>query len=382
MKKANILIVDDEASSLKLLSRMLQNKGFHVRTLPNGELALKSIENHLPDILLLDVGLPGIDGFEVCRRVKQMKKGSNLPVIFISAYDDSEHIEKGYKSGAVDFIRKPFSKFEVYQKINLHLNSTQYENELEILLTETVLGSIRSLLDILGFMNPDLYSRSNRLARLMCRMVESLSLENAWLYETAALLIHLDEIIYSTEVQKETDTYTGTTDESVIRSRPHISEIMDSVPRMNSVAAMMDGKLSHNLLDERYEVDFNTLSVENKGRILIKLLTRYEALLINDIEYKMIKHFLEKEFRQHINLVERLISILEEEEEVRIRKVKISDLMSGDLIHADIRTQEGILLIGSGTQLTANLLSMLRKYSRHEKVVEPIYIKPGLVIKQ
>ncbi len=286
MKRANILIVDDEASSLKLLSRMLQSKGFHVRTLPNGELALKSIESHLPDILLLDIGLPGIDGFEVCRRVKQMKKGGNLPVIFISAYDDSEHIEKGYKSGAVDFIRKPFSKFEVYQKINLHLNSTQYENELEILLTETVLGSIRSLLDILGFMNPDLYSRSNRLARLMCRMVESLALENAWLYETAALLIHLDEIIYSTEVQKETDTYTGTTDESVIRSRPHISEIMDSVPRMNSVAAMMDGKLSPNLLDERYEVDFNTLSVENKGRILIKLLTRYEALLVSNIVRK------------------------------------------------------------------------------------------------
>lgn len=90
MKRANILIVDDEASSLKLLSRMLQSKGFHVRTLPNGELALKSIESHLPNILLLDIGLPGIDGFEVCRRVKQMKKGAiyrlflSVPMMMLS----------------------------------------------------------------------------------------------------------------------------------------------------------------------------------------------------------------------------------------------------------------------------------------------------------
>ncbi len=95
MKKADILIVDDEATSQKLLSRMLQEKGFRVRTLPSGELALKSIETHPPDLLLLDVGLPGIDGFEVCIKVKRMEEGADFPIIFISAYDDSESIEKG-----------------------------------------------------------------------------------------------------------------------------------------------------------------------------------------------------------------------------------------------------------------------------------------------
>ncbi len=284
-------------------------------------------------------------------------------------------LKRGYKAGAVDFIRKPYSKLEVYQKINLHLNIIQYEHELEMLLSETVMGSIRSLLDILGFMNPKLYARSNRMWRLMSKLVKELKLKEAWVYETAALLSHLDEIIYSTKVQAQMKTFFETCDETVVNSRPQISEIVDAVPRMYSVAAVLDGNLSHNLMDERYEIDFYELSLENKGRILIKLLRRYEALLIDEVKYDKIIRFLKSEFSQYEVVIQKVIYILEQEDELAIRKVSLSELMSGDLLEEDIKTEAGVLLIGKDTQISTNLLRMLRRFSRHEHVEEPIYIR-------
>jgi tRNA splicing ligase len=144
---------------------------------------------------------------------------------------------------------------------------------------------------------------------------------------------------------------------------------------MNNVAAILDGNLSHNLMDERYEIDFYDLSLENKGRILMKILKHYEDLLIDDVGYEKTKRFLQAEFSQYEALIQKVLIILEQEEELAVRKVSLSELMSGDLIFEDIKTKTGILLIGKDTQISTNLLRMLRRFSRHEQVVEPIYIK-------
>src|SRR5665647_1476683 len=100
----DILIVDDTPMNLKLLSDILIAEGFIVRSVVSGELALQSVKEKLPALILLDVMMPKMDGFEVCRRLKADENTRDIPVIFISALTDEASKITGFRSGGVDFI--------------------------------------------------------------------------------------------------------------------------------------------------------------------------------------------------------------------------------------------------------------------------------------
>lgn len=117
----SILIVDDVPENLKLLASILRSKGHAVRVAPSGELALRSVEHKAPDLILLDIRMPGIDGFEVCRRLKSDPDTESIPVIFLSAQHDDEHRIRGFREGAADFVTKPFSAEEVCARVQTHL---------------------------------------------------------------------------------------------------------------------------------------------------------------------------------------------------------------------------------------------------------------------
>jgi signal transduction histidine kinase/DNA-binding response OmpR family regulator len=127
----DILIVDDDPDSLELLGRFLNGHGYRVRPAPNGRHALKSIEAKRPDLVLLDVKMPGMDGYEVCRRIKAGKQSRNVPVIFISVYGETVKKVHGFKAGAVDFITKPFEENEVLMRVQTHLRLHELTEHLE-----------------------------------------------------------------------------------------------------------------------------------------------------------------------------------------------------------------------------------------------------------
>ncbi|SFU51975.1 GGDEF/EAL domain-containing response regulator [Pseudoduganella namucuonensis] len=111
--KGEVLIVEDTPASLKLLSDLLTEAGYHVRQAPNGELALWTAQSRPPELILLDVRMPGIDGFEVCRRLKASPDLRHVPVIFLSAQHDTDDKVRGFALGGVDFIAKPFQAEEI-----------------------------------------------------------------------------------------------------------------------------------------------------------------------------------------------------------------------------------------------------------------------------
>jgi two-component system, NtrC family, sensor kinase len=116
-----ILIVDDNTANLGVLSDFLETAGFEVLVAQDGESALAKLEYITPDLILLDIMMPGIDGFETCTRVKNTQKFTEIPVIFMSALSDTLDKVKGFSLGAVDYITKPFQKEEVLARVNLHL---------------------------------------------------------------------------------------------------------------------------------------------------------------------------------------------------------------------------------------------------------------------
>jgi len=125
--KSKILIVDDNPSNIDILLELLQD--FDVRAALDGRSALDAISEELPDLILLDVVMPGIDGYEVCRQLKSHTRTKNIPVIFLSASADEASIIKGFELGGVDYIKKPYLSLEVLVRVKTHLKlkmSLQY----------------------------------------------------------------------------------------------------------------------------------------------------------------------------------------------------------------------------------------------------------------
>jgi DNA-binding NtrC family response regulator len=123
----DILVVDDTPANLRLLTDLLAKHGYRVRPASDGALALKSIAAKNPDLILLDVSMPDMDGYEVCRRLKADEQSSRIPVIFISAFGDTHQKVTGFEAGGVDYITKPLEAEEVLARVRTHLQLRRAE---------------------------------------------------------------------------------------------------------------------------------------------------------------------------------------------------------------------------------------------------------------
>ena len=129
--RSNIMIVDDTPENLRLLSEMLKNKGYTIRTLPSGKLALKAIKNEKPDIILLDINMPEINGYEVCETLKKDAQFKDIPIIFVSALNETMDKVKAFSVGGIDYVSKPFQIDEVNARIETHLKIKKLQDRLE-----------------------------------------------------------------------------------------------------------------------------------------------------------------------------------------------------------------------------------------------------------
>ena len=125
-----VLIVDDTPTNLEVVSETLGDAGFDVAIATSGDRALQQVERRLPDLILLDVMMPGIDGFATCRRLKANDRTCHIPIIFMTALCDSESKVKALELGAVDYIVKPFYEKEVLARVSTHLQLSQLTQNL------------------------------------------------------------------------------------------------------------------------------------------------------------------------------------------------------------------------------------------------------------
>lgn len=123
--KASILVVDDIAANRRLLRDTLEPAGYEILLAPDGETALTVSQRARPDVILLDVVMPGLDGFETCRRLKEREETREIPVIFITAQDETESMIEGFRAGGIDYLTKPFQAEEVLIRIQTHLENSR-----------------------------------------------------------------------------------------------------------------------------------------------------------------------------------------------------------------------------------------------------------------
>lgn len=130
-EQADILVVDDSVKSLKLLVDLLSSQGYRVRPAANGHMALRSVAESIPDLILLDVKMPDMDGYEVCSRLKADEKLRQVPVLFISGIENTSSKIKGFDAGGIDYITKPFHSEEVLARVRIHLELRSLQVQLE-----------------------------------------------------------------------------------------------------------------------------------------------------------------------------------------------------------------------------------------------------------
>lgn len=126
---AKVLVVDDEPNVLKSLAQYLTIEDFDVEMASNGIEALEKVESFCPELILLDVMMPGMDGFEVLEKIKEMPDHKNTPIIMLTAKDQSSDVLKGYQSGATSYLVKPFDLDELVETIHQTLESARNESE-------------------------------------------------------------------------------------------------------------------------------------------------------------------------------------------------------------------------------------------------------------
>jgi Response regulator containing a CheY-like receiver domain and a GGDEF domain len=129
--RGNILVVDDTPANLRLLAGILNGQGYKVRPVPSGELALSAATGMPPDLILLDIMMPEMNGYEVCEKIKADERTRNIPVIFISAINDVLDKVKAFAVGGVDYITKPFQMEEVLVRVETHLAMCQLQKKLQ-----------------------------------------------------------------------------------------------------------------------------------------------------------------------------------------------------------------------------------------------------------
>ncbi len=128
--KPDILVVDDTRANLQVLSGLLQERGYKVRPVTSGLLALQAARNQLPDLIILDIKMPEMDGYEVCRQLKADPQLREIPVIFLSALDETTDKVQAFREGGVDYITKPFQIEEVEARVSIHLRLKRLQQEL------------------------------------------------------------------------------------------------------------------------------------------------------------------------------------------------------------------------------------------------------------
>jgi adenylate cyclase len=133
-RQGRILVVDDAPANIQAVTAILREHGYQISVATNGRQALSVLERVLPDLILMDVLMPEMDGFEACRRIKQTPAYQHIPLMFLTSKTDATDIVRGFELGAVDYVPKPFNAYELLARVNTHLTLDRLNRENEQLL--------------------------------------------------------------------------------------------------------------------------------------------------------------------------------------------------------------------------------------------------------
>ncbi len=187
---ARILIVDDQEANVQVLAAMLGNLGYDIVAATDGEQALRRLAAHPADLVLLDVLMPGLDGFEVCRRIQAQPRLAEIPIIFLSAADEKTFIVRALEAGGVDYVTKPFNQAELASRVRTHIALKQARDRLQQLAEDRD--------ELLGILTHDLKNHLGGM-QMSAQLLHdrATSLEDTRLERMSSNILHATDQMFS-----------------------------------------------------------------------------------------------------------------------------------------------------------------------------------------
>lgn len=389
--KKRILLVDDTPSNLAVLRGALEPEGYRLAFASNGEETLEIVPELNPDLILLDVMMPGMDGFETCRRLKTTELGKNIPVIFITAKRETQDVVEGFQAGGVDYIRKPIQQEEVCARVRNHLEllylrrslKEQYDKTREVL-EQTLNGSVSILMELLSSMDNQLFSRGSAVREMIPDIASVLNYPESWQLELAAMLAPIGYISIPPHIMYKKNRKVPLTvrEEEMFRSVPKTSaKLMENIPHLKDVSQIV---LYHKKGYDGSGFPPGTLegkSIPLGSRILHLAFDLVELANAGVPVVKALEKMKERKGRYDPDLWSRLYEHykLQEEgsEEARSRAVTLEELKVGHIVAKRIESVDGKLLLSPGQIVTQAKLLLLKNYHAITGVKEPIHIQGG-----
>jgi CheY-like chemotaxis protein len=377
LQSGNIMIVDDNPANLKLLEDMLRQHGYEVRSFPRGRLALAAANQEPPDLMLLDINMPEMNGYEVCDQLKASPHLSGIPVIFLSALNAIENKVKGFQSGGVDFISKPFRFEEVQARLETHLKLRRAQRAERELLEKTLSGAVGTLWALVQLTLPVLAIRSGAIRDIVLWITQHMDISNPWQYELAATLSLVGCIALPDEVFER--AYCGqvlSADEAeMFRAHPERgARLLADIPRLEVVAEIIRGQ-------QMTEQDPAVMEESKQGARMLHLALELDRRIYRGINCNHALAELRSLGGFDCRMLEALTRYSLTGAEFDVRRLSIRELHSGMALDQDVMSRDGnLLILKEGTILTETWIERLENFAKARGTHELVAVRiPRLV---
>jgi response regulator RpfG family c-di-GMP phosphodiesterase len=385
MFQATIMVVDDNPANLKLLDDMLEKQHYQVQCFPLGRLALGSADDEPPDLILLDINMPDMNGYEVCERLKSNARLREIPVIFISALTATEDKVKGFRSGGADYVSKPFQVEEVLARVETHLKlrrALQAERRLleaeRELLERTLGGAIGTLMELVQITSPVLVLRSHSIRDIVSWISSRMEVRDAWQYELAAQLCLLGCIMLPNEIFEK--AYGGQSlsaaEEEMFRAHPEIAAgLVANIPRLDVVAAIIR-------MQQTPGLDVSTTEQATQGAHMLHLALELDRQIYQDLDWKSASVRLRGSGRYNPRMLDALANYSPTKIVFEVRQLLFRELRSGMVFDEDIlTTKTNIMVFKAETVLTNVWIERLGNFARTHGVQERFRVRVPRIAK-
>lgn len=365
-EKPLILIVDDQLKNIELLEANLVPRGYEIVKAANGEEALEKLSCNQVDLILLDVVMPGMDGFEVITRIRNDPEHHLLPIILVTALHETADRIRGIEAGCDDFISKPFDKMELAARVNSLLKvkacnemMCNYQEELKSevtrmtgILNRTFRGVIKILTDILSLTNPEAFNTAQRTRRLARSICKRLKMDRIWEYELAAILSQIGMSVLPFDI---VDKYRRNIafdekEQFMFNSHPAIAQhLVSNIPRLECVAEA----IGYQMMDFPKTLKIKNGRVASIARMLKLSLDFVNAEMRTGDAMNMIAGI-----QEQIGIYDpEIFAALESElagieKDFIVRRISPQNLLPGMLLAEDMINEQNKIIAHKGTEIT------------------------------
>jgi response regulator RpfG family c-di-GMP phosphodiesterase len=372
LPQSNIMVVDDNPANLKLLEDMFRRLRYEVRSFPLGRLALAAADQEPPDLILLDINMPGMNGYEVCERLKSSARLSDIPVIFISALNATEDKVKGFRSGGADYVSKPFQFEEVQARVETHLKLRRALQAERDLLEKTLGGAVWTLLELVQITSPVLVLRTHSIRDIVLWITKRMELRDAWQYELAAMLCLVGCIVLPNELFEK--AYGGQElspdEDQIFRAHPEVAaSLLSNIPRLEVIAEMI--RKQH-----KPDADLSSTEPSRQGALMLHLALELDRRIYQDVDSSSAIAQLRGSGRFNGRMLDALDDYSPTKGEFEVRQLLIRELRSGMVLDEDIFTaQANLLVFKEGMVLKPHWIERLGNFARTTGVQERVRVR-------